>query len=126
MRALLKDAFNRRVPIGAFDFCGREQVVSTLRAGLKPMLLTMHGVRPRRRSALVLTYLLPILPAMILWDAAVSNLRAYSPTDLSDLVADLQTPDWRWTTGRLESRLQPVASHHRRTSRLNRRVRRDP
>jgi hypothetical protein len=108
VRAFLRDAFDRRTPVGAFDFCGRAQVGPTLRMGLRPMFATMRDVQPRRRSTLALTYLLPVVPAMILWDAMVSNLRAYSASDLSDMVADLQAPDWRWSIGVVDSALDPV------------------
>lgn len=99
MHDLLRDAFDQRVPIGVFDFCGREHVRSTLRTGLRPMFATMHRVQPRKRLNMFLTYVLPILPAMILWDATVSNLRAYEVSSLQALVTDLQASDWRWQAG---------------------------
>jgi len=105
---VFSDAFSQRVPIGAFDFCGREQVRPTLRMNILPMLKSMRRVRPRRRLTMFLTYVIPVVPLLILWDATISNMRAYTPEELDALVSDLSAPDWEWRTGRVESTGQPV------------------
>jgi hypothetical protein len=39
-------------------------------------------VRPIRASRLALTYLLPLIPALMAWDGTVSAIRAYAPEEL--------------------------------------------
>lgn len=102
-KGILRNAFERRNAIGVFDFCGREQVRGTMLMGPFPMLRTLHRLRPRRWSQLLLTYVLPVIPLCILWDAIVSNLRAYSPEDLTEMVADLRADDWTWEIGILRA-----------------------
>ena len=63
------------------------------------MLVTTPFVRPFRWSRLILTYLLPILPLLCLWDGIVSCLRTYSPRELRQLVRDLESDDYRWEVG---------------------------
>ena len=43
------------------------------------------------------TYLVPLIPALLLWDGLVSCLRAYSPAELRELIAGIdghETFDW--------------------------------
>ena len=56
--------------------------------------------RPFRLSRLVFTYLIPILPVLILWDGVVSCLRVYDPAELSEL-AGRARPEYDWVAERL-------------------------
>lgn len=66
------------------------------------VLLMTPFMRPVSGSRLLLTYLLPVLPLVIAFDAAVSSLRVYGPEELDALTRDLG--DYRWEHGRLELR----------------------
>jgi hypothetical protein len=56
-------------------------------------------IRPRRWWILALTYLVPILPLLILWDGVVSSLRTYAPADLERLTTGLGSDGYRWSSG---------------------------
>lgn len=108
-RRILQDAVDKRCPIGVFEFSERSflPVVLTL---LFPILLLLATpfIRPFRWSRLFWTYLVPIAPLYVLWDASVSNLRTYSPRELEDLVREIDAPDFVWEIGREPSKAGAV------------------
>lgn len=99
-RAILADALHKRAPIGVFEVTSRS-VASILSAPLIPLfvVLLVPLIRPFRLWTWVLTYLVPVLPAAILWDGFVSHLRTYTPDELRQMTADLQAPDYAWEIG---------------------------
>lgn len=101
-RAILADAVRARRPIGVFEVVGREPfiLVNILFAPLV-VLLAMPFVRPRRWSWVFFTYVIPLVPLLILWDGLVSCLRVYSPDELRELVRGLGDGSWRWEIGRV-------------------------
>ncbi len=67
---------------------------------LMTFLLT-PWIRPMTWQQLAWTYVVPILPALVAWDGAVSNARTYTLDDLDTLLADLHGPGYRWEKGTL-------------------------
>ena len=98
-RAVLADAAAAREPILVAEASERS-AAAILGSIFIPLfvLLVMPLVRPRSAAALVLTYLLPLLPLCIFWDGLVSCLRTYRVDELRALVADLDH-GYRWETG---------------------------
>ncbi|QAT83005.1 hypothetical protein EJ065_1402 [Corallococcus coralloides] len=101
VRALLEDAVARRVPFAAFELTQRSPLyilfqlllVIPLVWGFTPL------IRPRRWWRWLLTYLVPIIPLLVLWDGVVSSLRTYAPEDLEKLTAGLDANGYTWHTG---------------------------
>jgi hypothetical protein len=52
-------------------------------------------MRPFRWSRLLLTYLLPLIPLVVLWDGLVSCLRTRTPEELLALTTNFPQYDWR-------------------------------
>ena len=104
-RRILRDAYERRAAICAFEFTERTWTRVLLTPVLAPLLLavTTPGLKPRRPSRFLFTYLLPLVPVAVVWDGVVSNLRTYLPEELDEMVHDLRSPDYVWETGRLHS-----------------------
>jgi hypothetical protein len=46
------------------------------------------------------TYVLPLSPAMVAWDGAVSALRMYTADELMDLARGIPATHYEWETGR--------------------------
>ena len=61
-------------------------------------LLMTPVIRPFRPSRMLWTYLLPVIPVMLLFDGIVSCLRTYSPDELRALTADL-ADGYTWEIG---------------------------
>lgn len=71
-------------------------VLADAAAAREPILVAEAS--ERSAAALVLTYLVPLLPLCIFWDGLVSCLRTYRVDELRALVADLND-GYRWETG---------------------------
>ncbi|MFO0563021.1 MAG: class I SAM-dependent methyltransferase [Polyangiales bacterium] len=50
-------------------------------------------VRPFRVSRLLLTYVVPLIPALVAWDGTVSALRAYAPDELLEIARSIPGAD---------------------------------
>jgi hypothetical protein len=70
----------------------------------------MPFVRPFRWSGLFFTYVLPVLPLLVVFDGLVSCLRVYSVAELEALAAEVEAarPGYRFETGRIRIGRAPV------------------
>jgi hypothetical protein len=107
-RAVLADAVS-----AGEGFAMTEVTSRTVRACatifLMPLfaLLLTPGMRPFRWTRFLLTYLLPLIPFVILWDGLVSCVRTRTPQELLRLTAPF--PEYDWTAGYASGRwLAPV------------------
>lgn len=108
-QAILGDAFSRKVGIGAFEFTERSP--AALFAFLftpLAVLISLPFVRPFRWSWFVLTYVVPVIPLMALFDGVVSCLRTYSPAELRNLVETLRSDEYIWEIGQQRIWWSPV------------------
>jgi hypothetical protein len=96
-RAVLADAAQQQQPILTFDFVERS-VLGFGTAATTPLSfpLLLPFVRPVSALALALTYAVPLLPAVTLWDGLASCLRAHSPQELEAMVDGLARPDYQF------------------------------
>ena len=110
-RTILKDAFDHRRAICIFESgpgfkLGPGMLLVAAMVVLVPVnvLALMPFARPFRWAYLLFTYLLPLMPLIVLWDAIVSNLRIYSPEHMKELTEDVQSPGYAWEIGRIRLR----------------------
>ena len=99
-RAILQDAVDAREGVGIFEVARRAP--STIAMTLVFVLMLFVGtlwMRPFRWARLFWTYLVPIIPLVLLFDGVVSCLRTYRPEDLRKIVADLLAIDYQWEIG---------------------------
>lgn len=96
-RRILADAVAARRPIAVMEVVGREPFMLFAML-LSPLmtLLMMPFVRPLRPSWLFFTYVVPLVPLLVIFDGLVSCLRIYSPPELRELVDGLGGDDWVW------------------------------
>lgn len=107
-KAILKDAFERRRAICIFESGSRTLLAAGSMLGVPVAVLAlMPFARPFRWAYLVFTYLIPVLPLIVLWDGMVSLLRVYSPEQMQELTKDLQAPDYAWEIGEIHLRGLP-------------------
>src|SRR5262245_43197230 len=83
-RGILRDAALQGQPIAIFESTERSALAVLTLMFFSPLqvLLVTPSIRPLRASQVVFTYLLPVLPLIITWDAVISCLRSYSPEEL--------------------------------------------
>ncbi|MHB8412062.1 MAG: hypothetical protein ACYDDI_08955 [Candidatus Acidiferrales bacterium] len=107
--AIIQDAVDTRQGIGIFE-APRRRTLSILLTVLMPVsaLLMAPFIRPFRLSRVVWTYLLPVIPFVLWFDGVLSCLRAYSPAELSKLIANLKANDYTWEIGEQTGWLAPI------------------
>ncbi|RXR29429.1 hypothetical protein EQG68_13160 [Flavobacterium piscinae] len=64
------------------------------------VLLTAFFVKPFRISRIIFTYLIPILPIVIVIDGCIALLKLYNPTDLLALTSSLENNNYEWKAGK--------------------------
>lgn len=105
-RAILADAAAQGEGIGIFELTKRQSwpifllllpiftVVSVV-----GILLATPFIPPFRWSRLLWTYVIPVLPWMMVFDGAVSVMRSYTPAELLELARGLGGEAYEWTAG---------------------------
>jgi len=104
-RAILRDAFQCSRAICIFE-SGPGSLLGVAMMVLVPfnVLALMPFVRPFRWGYAVFTYLIPVIPLIVLWDGIVSMLRIYSPEQTKELTGGLERADYVWEIGRIQVR----------------------
>ena len=110
-RALLRDAVASCSGIGIFEGTQRRPIVM-LGMLLTPLLVWLITplIRPFRWERLLWTYLLPVVPLVVLFDGIVSCLRTYTVKELVAFTAELSGSGYEWEVGeaRVQGLLSPV------------------
>ena len=99
-RAMLQNAVNAGEGIGTFDITRRVPYTTGLMLlwAFTPFLFTPL-IRPFRWTRLLWTYVVPVIPFVLLFDGVVSCLRTYRPEELREIIAKLSAPGYQWETG---------------------------
>jgi len=104
-KQILQNAINSRSSIAIFEAQERS-VASILAMFFSPIsvLLTTPFIRPFKFGRIVFSYLVPIVPLIVLWDGVVSSLRTYSVKEMKELVSKLNgTEKYNWEIGKVKS-----------------------
>ena len=75
------------------------------------VLMVTPFIRPFRPSRLLWTYLVPVVPFIVLFDGIISCLRTYNPSELEALTAELTSENkyvWQFGEQKAEKSLLPV------------------
>ena len=67
------------------------------------VLFTALFVKPFRISRIIFTYLIPILPVVIVIDGCIALLKLYNPTDLLELTSSLNKNKYECKAGKKEN-----------------------
>jgi hypothetical protein len=112
-QAILQSAVDQRQGIAIFEQTQRS-FLGLLVMLVLPLLAWLFTpfLRPFRWSRFFWTYVIPAIPAVLLFDGLVSCLRSYEPDELRALVAQLSGPGpasgYLWEIGRARSPLSPI------------------
>jgi hypothetical protein len=101
-RAILQSAVDARQGIGIFEITSRSASALGMMFlwFLTPFVFTPF-LRPFRWSRLFYTYLLPLIPLVLLMDGVISCFRTYQTHELHELVDSLVVSDYKWEIGEL-------------------------
>jgi flavin-dependent dehydrogenase len=105
---ILQNAVDNRQGIGVFEAAARHplNICLTLLTPLGAIVATPF-IRPFTWSRLLWTYVIPLIPFVLFVDGFLSCLRAYSTTELSQLVSSL-SDGYEWKIGKGTAALVPV------------------
>src|SRR5690348_9876771 len=106
---VLQNAVNDRQGIGIFEAAARHplNILLTFLAPLAALLITPF-IRPFRWSRLLWTYVIPVIPFVLLADGILSCLRSYSTSELSQLVSSLDGESYKWQIVKGTAGIVPV------------------
>jgi hypothetical protein len=108
-RAILQNAVDAGESIGIFEATKRApSTVGLIFIGILLMFLHTPRIRPFRWSRLLWTYLIPVIPLVLLFDGVVSCLRTYRPQELREMVEKLTSCQYQWEIGELATGKMPV------------------
>jgi hypothetical protein len=98
--AILQNAVDAGESIGIFEIPRRAPAtIAFTFAFVFALFVCTPWIRPFRWSRLRWTYLVPIVPFVLLFDGVVSCLRTYRPQELRDMVAKLTATEYQWEIG---------------------------
>lgn len=99
-RAILADAVAKNCPIAIFEGVNHRGLIAAMPLQLPAMLLLTPFIRPLRASRLFFTYVVPLIPLMVLVDGTVSLLRLYLVDELHELVLTVPGHErFQWDIG---------------------------
>ncbi len=108
-RAILQNAVDAGEGIGIFEIPKRAPSTIGLTFPFVLMLFVCTPwIRPFRWSRLLWTYLVPIVPLVLLFDGVVSCLRTYRPQELREMVEKLTASYYVWEIGELSGGMVPI------------------
>jgi hypothetical protein len=108
-RAILQNAVDAGESIGIFEATKRApSTIGLIFAGILLMFVHTPRIRPFRWSRLLWTYLIPVIPLVLLFDGVVSCLRTYRPQELREMVEKLTSCQYQWEIGELVTGKMPV------------------
>ena len=108
VKAILQSASKAKKPFLAFEIS--DNSIPSLLAWLAfpfnilSVIFITPFVRPFTWQQFVFTYLIPVLPFLIAWDGAVSNLRTYTEKDMGQIIDDIQTVGYKWKMGKISKK----------------------
>jgi hypothetical protein len=113
-RAILSDAVTKRRAIAVFEATDSRAIgLLAIPLQLPLILLLTPFVRPFRWTRLLFTYVVPLIPGMVLFDGTASFLRLYLPDDLRQLVKEVPDHEsFAWDIGSTRVRGMPVGITH--------------
>lgn len=102
--AILRDAAENAAGIAIFEAVSRSPMALAAAPFVTvPLLFVAPFLRPFRWSRLLWTYLAPVLPMVLAWDALASVRKAYEPDEMLAMAREARA-DYDWRMGRTDVR----------------------
>jgi hypothetical protein len=100
--AILQDAVDARQAIGIFEITKRApSAIALMFPWACLAFLSTPLIRPFRWSRLFWTYVVPLVPLVLLFDGVVSCLRTYRPEEMLEIAGKLTGSEYEWRAGEI-------------------------
>lgn len=108
-RAILQGAVDAGEGIGVFEITRRASLtIGLILVWVLMLFVCTPWIRPFRWSRLLWTYLIPVIPLVLLFDGVVSCLRTYRPQELRELVSTVAASEYAWEIGEHLNGTMPI------------------
>jgi len=109
-RGVLQSAVDAGEPIAIFEGVSRHPLtIASIPFASVVAALSVPFLRPFRFGWLPLTFVVPAIPLLVLWDGVVSCLRVYDERELRELIASLDSGDrFAWEVRAVAAPPSPV------------------
>lgn len=99
-RAVLQNAVDSKAGIAIFESTQRHPLI-LLYMLITPLLVfaLTPFIRPFLWRRLFWTYLIPVIPFVVLFDGVVSCLRTYTVDELHEMIQGVDAPGYKWEIG---------------------------
>lgn len=107
-KQILQDAVDSGQGIGIFEMTDRS-VLSVLGMISAPLFVLLHTpkIKPYRWSRYFFTYILPVVPLVVMLDGVMSCLRSYSIEELVAMTGSITGENYDWEIRKLRSPFSP-------------------
>ena len=107
--SVLQDAVDAKTGIAIFESTQRHPIMLVYML-MTPILVWLNTpfIRPFRWSRLFWTYIVPLIPLIVMFDGFVSCLRTYTVEELQEMVTQLDIPGYHWDIGLEKIGVLPV------------------
>lgn len=108
-RSILRDAVNKGFGIGIFEGTPRRLSVIFFML-LTPLIVLFVTplIRPFRWSRILFTYLIPIIPFVVMFDGVVSVLRTYTLEEMREFIREFEDANYIWEIGEAKDKRSPI------------------
>ncbi|WP_150046398.1 hypothetical protein [Methylomonas rhizoryzae] len=108
-KAILQNAVDCKEGIAIFESTQRHPLM-LLYMLFTPLIVLAAApfIRPFKISHIILTYLLPIIPLVVMFDGIISCLRTYTVDELNGFVNVLRNNSYHWESGVMRFRFLPI------------------
>lgn len=102
--AMLQNAVDANQGVGIFEITRRAPfTIGLMFLWVLLLIVSTPLIQPFRWSRLLCTFVIPVLPFVLLFDGLISCLRTYRPQELRELIGNLRAPGYRWEIGEKSS-----------------------
>jgi hypothetical protein len=101
---ILSDAAKNNLPILIFE-AGERSLIGILGVIFTTIIICAVAtpfMKPFKWSRLFFTYVLPLVPLVLLWDGIVSMLRIYKPEEMLELSERVEVKNYKWEAGKIK------------------------
>jgi hypothetical protein len=97
VKSMLTNFSNQQKPVAIFEVTSRSPLACAMVLVVGIFSVIVSPIRDFSWTRLAAT-IVPLIPAVVVWDGLVSNLRTYSPKELLELLPQ-SCPRYRWEAG---------------------------
>lgn len=109
-KAIFQNALDNNQAIGIFEATQRnfKNIIQMFLSPIAVLLMTPF-IKPFKIDRIICTYLIPVIPLLILWDGVISVLRTYKASELKQMIFELRNhQQFDWEVDVIKGKSNPI------------------